>query len=468
MSESQALLSKIAALRLRLDQIPAFGDGSGTSAAEMLGKKIKTGSQLGTLLDGSLRRLTSVTEPVSLPTQLTARARRLLQAGHELLSRLRTLGDGLPRDQDAADPLIPWYRSTVAMADSTLRMIGTFPDAPSVQLRLCEGLEVALGVITARTDRLQTMLARRRQEAGWVETLAEFLTRLSDSQPVDVHYLTAVAEAILQDQQQGAPLRFFHASPEDRARFVACHSLTVAQVMARLLRLEPDLGRRPLDTLLAALLHDAGMLGVPAAVLMQTAPLDDGQRRLIEGHTTVGAEWIARVLPGEVELAEAAADHHERLDGSGYPAGLRDTQLSPPIRLLAVCDVYAALATPRPHRPAQETRTALTDTLMLADAGALDRHHAERLLCLAFYPVGSVVELADGSVAVVIATPVVRRSDLESPARPIVALLTDARNELLPVPQPVDLTQGTGRGIVRALKPAERRDLLGDPYPEYV
>src|SRR5262249_25400662 len=162
-----------------------------------------------------------------------------------------------------------------------------------------------------------------------------------------------------------------------------------------------------------------------------------------------------------------AADHHERLDGTGYPAGLRDTQIAPLARLLTVCDVYAALATPRPHRPAAEPRTALTDTLVLADAGPPDPYYAERLLCLSFYPVGSVVELADGAVAVVIAAPV-GRGDLETPARPVVALLTDSANHLFATPQPLDLAQGEGRSIVRALKPAERRDLLGKQYPEYV
>src|SRR5262249_26344964 len=151
---------------------------------------------------------------------------------------------------------------------------------------------------------------------------------------------------------------------------------------------------------------------------------------------------------------------HERLDGTGYPAGLRELQVPPLARLLAVCDVYAALCAPRPHRPARETRTALTDTLLLAEQGALDRSCAERLLQLSFYPVGSVVELADGRVGLVVATPS-GRWDLQSPARPVVALLTDGQGQPLPGPQHVDLAQCEGHSIVRTLSPEERRDLLG-------
>src|SRR5207302_2281552 len=119
---------------------------------------------------------------------------------------------------------------------------------------------------------------------------------------------------------------------------------------------------------------------------------------------------------------------------TGYPDGRRELQLTALPRLLAVGDVYAALCCPRPHRPARETRTALTDTLLLAEQGALDRYHAERLLQLSFYPVGSVVELADGAVGVVVATHMSRR-DLTTPARPVVALLTDSQGQRLPLPR---------------------------------
>src|SRR5207302_10228235 len=70
---------------------------------------------------------------------------------------------------------------------------------------------------------------------------------------------------------------------------------------------------------------------------------------------------------------------------SDLPGGLRQGQLAPLTCLLAVCDVYAALCSPRPYRSARDPRTALTDTLLLAEQGLLDRTQCERLLLLAFY-----------------------------------------------------------------------------------
>ena len=121
----------------------------------------------------------------------------------------------------------------------------------------------------------------------------------------------------------------------------------------------------------------------------------------------------------------------------------------------------------RPHRTALDTRTALADTLLLAEQGALDRYHAERLLQLSFYPVGSVVELADGALGVVVATPTGRR-DLTSPARPVLALLTDPQGQCLPVPHHVDLAACENRSIVRTVPKAERYTLLGSRYPQLV
>jgi hypothetical protein len=103
---------------------------------------------------------------------------------------------------------------------------------------------------------------------------------------------------------------------------------------------------------------------------------------------------------------------------------------------------------------------------MEADRGALDRGAAERLLQIAFYPVGTVVELSDGSVARVVAVHP-PRADVHSPARPVVQLLVDDRGGALPSPDTLDLNQCVGRAVVRALPIAQRRRLLTDRYPEW-
>jgi HD-GYP domain-containing protein (c-di-GMP phosphodiesterase class II) len=481
MTDTQALLGKIAALRQRLEQAQGLANEAGSAAAalaggdggrlEILQRKAAAGAEHDALVDASLRQLGDDAPTPALPAQLTARARRVIERGRELLARLRPLADHLePQAQSpqhpAADPLARLYRETAAMADSALRMVQALPDAPSAQLKLCEGLEAILNAVAHRVAVLAGAVAGRRQWSGYIDTLAGLLTALAAGEAVPVQSFTALADALIAEAQEGLALRFLDAPAQQPARFVAGHSLTVAQVVARLVRHDPDLRPRTSDAVLAALVHDAGMLCVPPEVLARPGPLDDAGRRAVEAHARAGAELARRLMPDAAWLMEAAAAHHERLDGTGYPGGLREAQVSSLTRLLAVCDIYAALCAPRPHRPARETRTALTDTLLLAESGLLDQAHAERLLQLSFYPVGSAVELADGSVGVVVATHLGRR-DLNTPARPVVALLTDAERRPLASPLHLDLAECEGRSIVRSLALSERREVLGGPYPEW-
>src|SRR5262249_31527568 len=142
------------------------------------------------------------------------------------------------------------------------------------------------------------------------------------------------------------------------------------------------------------------------------------------------------------------------------PDGVKGGRVRPLARLLAVCDVYAAFCTPRPHRAARSTRTAMADVLLLAEQAQLDHHYAECLLSLSFYPAGSVVEPSAGSTGVVVAPPGARHDRL-SPSRPVVALLTDSTGKPEPRWRHLDLSVSDHVSVVRSLPAAERHEALG-------
>jgi HD-GYP domain-containing protein (c-di-GMP phosphodiesterase class II) len=206
---------------------------------------------------------------------------------------------------------------------------------------------------------------------------------------------------------------------------------------------------------------------VDPGILAAKEPLNLEEQRMIERHARRGGELIAERLPTLADIAEAISAHHERTDGTGYPAGALIGKLSPLARLLAVVDVYTALCSPRPQRPAHDPRTALTDTLLLADRGRLDRYAAEKLLTLGFYPAGTVVELSDGATAVVIS----HRDPRQAPhlaARPLLSLFTDGAGRPLPTPRTVDLAETDLGIVVRAVDPLDRVKRLGRHYPEWI
>ena len=479
MIETQNLLSKIAALRERLEQAHGLmrdAEGAATKlnsrgdSKAVLRRKVEAGQRQQSLLATALQELPNIAraagDTASIPIQLTAQASRLLHRTHELLGQLRDLDDSAAALQ-FGDPLSRLYRETVSMTEGVLRTLQSFPAAPSAQSRLSEGLEAVLGVVAERISLIAVTRETRQCESARRQALAEILSTLSAGGEVGIAKLQSIAESIHEESAEGAGMRLPAAISGDVAQLVAAHSLIVAQVMARLVRSDSAWRGKPLEPIMAALVHDVGMLAVPQQVLAHGGPLDDDQRRQIERHPLVGADMAGRIRPTTDYLVDAASQHHERIDGTGYPGGLRDLQIKPLVRLLAVCDAYAAMCQPRAHRPALDTRTAVTDTLLMAEHGGLDRTCAERLLVLSFYPPGTVVEISDGSLGVVAATHQGRR-ELNLLARPVVALLTTAQGELLPNPRHVDLAEVEGRSILRSLPADERRERLGRKYPELV
>jgi putative nucleotidyltransferase with HDIG domain len=122
---------------------------------------------------------------------------------------------------------------------------------------------------------------------------------------------------------------------------------------------------------IACYVHDIGKIAVPAEILCKSGRLSGVEFELVKTHAAVGAELLAPIdFDGPV--AEIVLQHHERLDGSGYPRGLRGDEVLPGARVLAVADVMEAMITHRPYRPALPLEEALAEVA----AGAGSRYDA--------------------------------------------------------------------------------------------
>jgi HD domain len=152
------------------------------------------------------------------------------------------------------------------------------------------------------------------------------------------------------------------AATEGHTRRVAMLAVQVGQ--------ELGLPRARLRLLaLGGLLHDVGKLAVPTTVLQKPGPLDDDELAAIRTHPGAG-ERLLRDLGGfPAGALRLVLDHHERLDGSGYPRGLAGAALDVETRILAVCDVYDALVSDRVYRAAWTHDRALA---LLRDPGQFD------------------------------------------------------------------------------------------------
>lgn len=109
---------------------------------------------------------------------------------------------------------------------------------------------------------------------------------------------------------------------------------------------------------LAGLLHDVGKVGVPDEILLKEGRLTDDERAIMQRHSRLSAEAIAGI-PGFSDLTRMVYAHHERIDGSGYPEGIRGSELPIGARILGVADTFEALTSDRPYRPGRSAREAL-------------------------------------------------------------------------------------------------------------
>lgn len=154
----------------------------------------------------------------------------------------------------------------------------------------------------------------------------------------------------------------------------------------------------------AGILHDVGKLGVPTRLLRKDGPLTPEERRVIELHPEYGHEMV-RGISFLGEARSAILHHHERLDGSGYPYGLRGTQIPESARVVAVADAFDAMTSTRSYRRARPVDAALEELKRCAGAQFDPRMVAALARALDRYGWHPAVTAEDGASAAAPSSP---------------------------------------------------------------
>ena len=391
MKSTRDLLGTITALRQRLEQAKTLVDDAGSAAVEALkdqphidrlqrlGESVNLGRSQQQLLQTTLQQVLPAEKLTEgLPQHLSGGALRSLQRISELLRQLRDYSNE-PLFNDDSSPAAVHYQDTVLLADLVFRTLKTMPEKPTQQMRLCSGLDVLIGVIDQRVSGSKQMIDKARKETAQLTSLARLLKRLASHTLRDINPFFTLAEEVVRDMAGGQTLWVTQSLNDDVVSHAAAHALNTARVIALVARHDSLWQSSLLQPVVAALVHDVGMLDIPAAVMQNPNEFGDNEQGVIERHCRKGADHLERVAPNETWLMEAAYCHHERLDGTGYPAGLVDEQITSLVRLLSVCDVYAACCASRPHRVAFDTRLALDEVVTMAQRGMLDPDFAGML-----------------------------------------------------------------------------------------
>ena len=165
---------------------------------------------------------------------------------------------------------------------------------------------------------------------------------------------------VVNDQLTAANLSFAKgliATLDARDRYTAGHSAAVA-IYARDIAARMNLSREEQDLAhLCGLVHDIGKIGLPAGLLEKPGALTLDERREMQRHSEIGERILANV-DTYAEIASVVRHHHERVDGNGYPDGIRADAIPLLGRIIAVADAYNAMTSDRPYRDAMPSRVA--------------------------------------------------------------------------------------------------------------
>lgn len=196
---------------------------------------------------------------------------------------------------------------------------------------------------------------------------------------------------------------------------------------------------------IGSLLHDVGKVYVPEDILNKPGKLEPVEMDKVRQHTVEGFESLSRLGYMSTQITHVAYQHHERLDGSGYPRGLNDKEITVYAKICSVCDVYDAMTSDRPYKKAIHPAEGL---LLLKSEQ--DRFFSKDVVNSLFrvvapYPIATMVQLSSGEVAVVTD---INSVDVE---RPVVRVIKNSEYSFYDSIRVIDLSKEEDLEIVRTV-----------------
>jgi len=317
--------------------------------------------------------------------------------------------------------------------------------------------EAALDAASASTDpRAREFIDKVSKAAALkseaVRDITSVFERIAAGGEVDLERAKSAVSMLLRNMLEDPRALVSLAALKDADAYTYTHSVNVG-IMAMHLAMRTEYRDDVEEIGLGALMHDTGKMKIPLGVLNKPGRLDEDDWVIMRQHPTYGWEQLQQAGETRESVLSCVLGHHEKVNGGGYPQGKRGGQITPFARLTAIADVYDALTTQRPYKTPMTSKEALT-LMARKMEGELDRGLLECFISIVgFYPVGSEVELSDGSVGTVL------NHYATSPNRPSVILHTDANGGEIPGSPVVDLNEHRGPTVTRFVDERRIQDI---------
>jgi HD-GYP domain-containing protein (c-di-GMP phosphodiesterase class II) len=285
--------------------------------------------------------------------------------------------------------------------------------------------------------------------------IAEMMEGLKEGKNLDIDAIKGVVEPILDSIVRNAEAYRWISMMQKKSGYTYSHSVDNCALAITFGR-HMGLPKKDLRTLaIGLLMMDMGNLKVPDQILNKKGRLSDAEYKIIQKHVHHSVDILRDTEGMNEDIVNIAVTHHERFDGSGYPYGLQGVHIPVYGRMAAIIDCYDAMTSDRPYSPAQSAYSALQDIYNWRGTSFQPELVEQFLQCMGVYPTGSLIEMTNGEVGIVITQNTTQRM------RPKIMLLLDEHKEHLTEYKTIDLAKefedssGYPLNVHRGLDPGE-------------
>lgn len=292
----------------------------------------------------------------------------------------------------------------------------------------------------------------RERATGFLDNVVK---SIREGKRPDTASATHVVKGLTQAVQLNLNASMWLNSLKRRHEHSASHCTNVAVVSLAFAHHLGYEGQDLIDIGVGALLHDVGLMRLPIHLLDKPGKLTEAEEKELREHATEGE----RLMQRSGKLSHTALNiircHHERINGQGYPQGLSGDQIPQEAMIVALADVYDAMTTERPYRIASSPHNSMNVLKQLATTDFKPKLVQEFMSCIGIYPIGSVVQLNNGSIAMVVG------HTRQNRIRPEVMVLKNGKGQnykdwpLLDIDKRAKLSDGEQWQIMRVVDPAK-------------
>ncbi len=249
----------------------------------------------------------------------------------------------------------------------------------------------------------------------------------------DIDALQAASDALAENMIRRPGTMIWVAKMRNKNNRIYHHGLSVAIYLTALGRQLGFQREQLADLASVGLLLDLGKMELDHALLDKPGKLDAAEILEMQTHVHRGIDMLMATGVTSSLILSAIAEHHERIDGKGYPERLPGTSLTIFGKMAAIADAYAAMVNPRPYAPAYSPYDAMKQLFAESESRWFAPLVEQFVQAIGIFPVGSLVELSSGEVAIVIQHNPYRRLE------PLILILTDDTKAKLPAPRELDM-----------------------------